>query len=464
MRTLTLIIALFCFQSAVAQDSITLTCDKFLAGIAQFHPLAGRADLETNEADALLLRAKGNFDPLIYGNTQWKQLNDQNYYRQWNSGVKVNLWPGLQLEGGYELNQGLYVNPETKTPADGVVFLGGNLPVLQGLLMDDRRAQLQQARIEQLKANASRNLNINDLLLEGAIAYWEWWLYFKQTEILNQTLYLSYQRWQDTKSTFVLGDRAAVDTLEAYIQFQNRKVDVLKTELSKIQREYLLSNFLWDASGQPLYLQDSIYPQNIDNESINSIIIPLGIQVNRDDSSSIQHPILNILEAEYRQQSIELRLKKEYLKPKLNLKYNWLSNPGNESSELSLRNYRWGVSMEMPLLLRKQRAEVQLAKIKLQDIEFKQTAKTQELRNKQNSEQAAMLQLEQNIRMYRDMKENYFRLLEAEKEKFYLGESSVFLINARENSYLQASLNLLYFEAEFYKTYYKYLWAKGEIQ
>lgn len=463
MRKLTLIVSLLYFQLAAAQDSISLSCDAFLAGIAQFHPLASRAGLVSDYAEALLLKAKGNFDPLAYGNTQWKKLNDQNYYRQWNTGVKVNLWPGLELEGGYELNQGLYVNPETKTPGDGVVFLGGNMPVLQGLLIDSRRAELQQARIELIKATAAQNLSINDLLLQGATAYWEWWLMFKQSEILSQTLDLSYQRWQDTKSTFELGDRAAVDTLEAFIQFQNRKLDLLKTNLSKIQKEYNLSNFLWDSNGEPLYLQDSVYPQNIDNETIKSILQPLALNFNTD-TSSIQHPILNILEAEYRQQSIDLRLKKEYLKPKLNLKYNWLSNPGNESAELSLRNYRWGVSMEVPLLLRKQRADVQLAKLKLQDIGLKQDAKTQEIRAKQNSELAAMLRLEENIRLYRDMRDNYFRMLEAEKEKFNLGESSVFLINARENSYLQASLNLLYLESEFFKAYYKWQWANGSFQ
>jgi hypothetical protein len=61
------------------------------------------------------------------------------------------------------------------------------------------------------------------------------------------------------------------------------------------------------------------------------------------------------------------------------------------------------------------------------------------------------------------MANNYYHLLDAEKEKFQLGESSVFLINARENSYLQAKMNLLYLEAEFFKTYYKWRWSRGEL-
>jgi outer membrane protein TolC len=66
---------------------------------------------------------------------------------------------------------------------------------------------------------------------------------------------------------------------------------------------------------------------------------------------------------------IDNRLKKEQLKPTLNLNYNLLNEPINSNpyNGLSINNYKWGLTFEMPLLLRKERGDLGLAKLKLQD-------------------------------------------------------------------------------------------------
>lgn len=464
MRAVFLILLMTISRLSIAQtqDSLMLQCDDFLNGIIQYHPLVKRAAINMDYAAAYLQKARGAFDPKLYGSTSWKNFNDQQYYRQWNAGMKVQLWPGLQLDGGYERNTGVYINPEAKTPDQGLLYLGGSMPLLQGLLIDPQRADLQQARIEQLRSLALQDNAVNDILLDGAESYWEWWLATQQTTLLDQTLMLSFERWQDTKAAYELGDRAAVDTLEAFIQFQNRRLDFIKTDLQRIQKAFMLSNFLWSEDGTPLYLESNIVPMPVEEDSIRSIsgsllLFPVV------DSLVSSHPSIRMLEAEMKQQSIDIRLKKDFLKPDLRLKYNWLSSPNNDAVQLSMRNYRWGMSLEFPVLLRKQRAEITLSNLKMLELEIKRDVKTQELRTKQSAHLAALTQLMQNIDLYRSMANNYYRLLDAEKEKFQLGESSVFLINARENSYLQAKMNLLYLEAEFFKTYYKWRWSRGEL-
>jgi len=65
------------------------------------------------------------------------------------------------------------------------------------------------------------------------------------------------------------------------------------------------------------------------------------------------------------------------------------------------------------------------------------------LSNKIKSYYNELVALEQEIKLFNDATANYFSLLEAEKRKFFLGESSIFLINIREAVYAQAAIKLI---------------------
>ncbi len=56
---------------------------------------------------------------------------------------------------------------------------------------------------------------------------------------------------------------------------------------------------------------------------------------------------------------------------------------------------------------------------------------------------------------------NYQRLLEAEQTLFGNGESSLFLINSRENKVLEAQQKLIELKAKFFKTAYAVQWTAG---
>jgi outer membrane protein TolC len=115
----------------------------------------------------------------------------------------------------------------------------------------------------------------------------------------------------------------------------------------------------------------------------------------------------------------------------------------NPITDLSINNYKWGVTFEMPVLLRKERGDYAMANLKIQDeqynldnnrayIEFK-------IRNASVEYQNALNQ----VSIYQRTAEDTYRLLEAERLMFENGESSLFLINARETTYIQAKLKLI---------------------
>jgi outer membrane protein TolC len=97
----------------------------------------------------------------------------------------------------------------------------------------------------------------------------------------------------------------------------------------------------------------------------------------------------------------------------------------------------------MPLLLRKERGELGLAQLKLQDeqlsYENNKAYLTNKIKKAANELTNSINQLEIIERTLNDSQ----LLLEAEKQLFVSGESSLFLINARELAFIQARLKFI---------------------
>ncbi|MBK7410356.1 MAG: hypothetical protein IPJ40_21235 [Saprospirales bacterium] len=127
-------------------DSTILTYREFIGFVWQQHPLARQAELQMDFADAALLSARGAFDPVLSSGWNEKYFDDKHYYRIFDAGFRIPTWYGLSVTGGYENTDGTYLNPENKTDQNGLWTLGVEANLLQGLLIDERRAALQQAK------------------------------------------------------------------------------------------------------------------------------------------------------------------------------------------------------------------------------------------------------------------------------------------------------------------------------
>jgi outer membrane protein TolC len=161
---------------------------------------------------------------------------------------------------------------------------------------------------------------------------------------------------------------------------------------------------------------------------------------------------------------IDNKLKREMIKPKLNANYNFLSyNPNSYSPVYSQNNYKWGVDLSFPLLLRKSRNEYKMAKLTSQNNSF-------ELANKSNELDFKINALKQTISILAEQLQNAERsaryskqLVEAEKLKFENGESSLFILNARENKWLESELKLSEYKLKFIKTVLNIVYLKGGL-
>ncbi|MEO0877507.1 MAG: TolC family protein, partial [Bacteroidota bacterium] len=116
-----------------------------------------------------------------------------------------------------------------------------------------------------------------------------------------------------------------------------------------------------------------------------------------------------------------------------------------------------------PLFLRKERAGVALTDIKIAQTDWKQQQKQQELTTKLNAYWQEWENRSRQLILANSVVDNYRALMDAERVKFRLGESSVFLLNSRQQKLLEAQLKQLKTQAELQKAVVALSYTAGVV-
>ncbi len=435
-----LIILYFALSVGFEFLSQTTFSDKqFFEIVLKNHPLAKQAQLQTQFGEKEILYAQGGFDPKIYTHTLQKNFNSTSYYSLIHSGLKIPTWYGLEFRGGFESNQGAFLNPEEKTPSSGLVYAGASVNLGKGLFIDQRRAELFKAKVYYQSTFFEQKLQLNELIYESGYAYWNWFLSYHSMVILDEAFQLANIRYDAVKRTAELEDRPEIDVVEAGLQVQNRESMLRNYEAEYKGSGFKISTFLWNEQQVPLDLDSLTTPVKIEILEKDSVTLLSNQEI---DTALANHPYIQVTNFKIKGLEIERKLKKEQLKPELAVNYNFLNQPiqNNPFANLSMNNYKWGLTFEMPILLRKERGDLAKTNLKLKEEQFNlENSKAYveyKIRNAYVDYNNALVQVEIFQKTVVDTK----RLLDAEKAMFESGESSLFLINARELAYIQAKL------------------------
>ncbi len=461
MYWLTIVAFLFLTFNTNSQ-AVVLHPDTFLTDVVRFHPLANRAKLRNDMAAAELLKSKGLLDPSLNSNVQQKYFADKNYYSLINGELKIPTFYGIDFKTGYDLNRGVFLGPENSTPDNGLIYAGISLPLGQGLLIDERRAAILNARTG-LEIGRLEEMDIkNELLYNASYQYWQWFRAFNILNILEEANSVASQRYDAVKNFAINGDRPAIDTVEAGIQVQNIRVSLIASQLDFQQSQNTLATFLWNENGVPESTFVNNMPLNTDSV-FNSLENDLGNLISGLNINT--HPYLGQLRNKLIQLDMDLKMKKDKLKPRLNIQYNPLSEAiGSRTiTDYNINNYKWGLEFKMPLFLRKERGDVKMADLKIKDTELDLKQKTIELEAKLSNYIAEWSNTRNQMENFQIVVNQYRQMLEAERRLFDLGESSLFLINTREQAYIQANIKLTELIAKNRVAYYSIWYFAGRM-
>lgn len=422
-------------------DVRVLSFEEYLGWVKQFHPMAKQAELRVETGAAELLKSRGAFDPKVEVDYGRKKFKGTEYYDKLNAVFKIPTWYGVEFKGKLDQNSGDFLNPEAIVPTDGLYSAGVSVSLADGLWINDRMAQLKQARLFQEQTLAEKELMVNQLIYDASVAYFEWWTAHQEVQVYDQFYENALMRLDGIKRSIVVGDKPAIDSTEASVIAQSRKLGLQEAQLKRIKSGLQLSNFLWISDEIPIELSPEALPQEMNPQIVEDLLLVNRINVEKDSLKS--HPKMQVLQSKLDQLVIEKRLKINKLLPQIDLEYNFYSETPDQINSFNTANYYAGLNVSVPLFLRKERGEVNLSRYKVEQAKWDLLGSQITLLNKIKASQEEITSYSDQLVLMESLVANYQKLVAAEERKFSLGESSLFLVNSRETSLISSKLKQL---------------------
>lgn len=445
-------------------DSVNaFTIDQFYHLILEGHPVVKQASLLNEMARQELRLARGNFDPKLEAQYLRKNYNDIDYYKIFNANIKFPTVLPFDPSIGVEENTGAFLNPERYISDQygyRQFYAGISIPLLRGLMTDDRRAALRQAEFFGDLMEAEQIKLVNKLLLEAAKDYWQWAISYYNLRLYDRSVVIANEIFRRVKMNADLGEAALVDTVQAKITLQQRIVERQEALLEFQNSGIQLSNYLWDSLSNPLQLSLNLAP-----------VLPRSIiGITKQELEELvnlakqNHPELQKLDAKLGQLEVDRKLAKEYLKPKLDLDYYFLNQPFDPEWNSNVdfgENYKFGIDFSFPLFLRKERAKLAQVRLKMSNVAFERSAAERGILNELNKTFNELTNRAIIISQQSEMVDNYNRLLQAEMLNIENGESDLFKINIQIEKLIQSQAKLIKLLCDYEKNRAFLYWAAG---
>lgn len=438
-----------CSILAVAQPKSAtqiLSFEDYLSYVDAFHPVARQAFILKENARAELTQARGGFDPEIFHNSGRKNYTDKDYFFHSTTGLKLPLWYGIELKAQYDLANGQFLNPENTVPNQGLNTVGIKIPLLQGLLVNERMAALKQAKILQELADAEMQKELNKLYQKATIAYWDWSGAVQKLLLYQSSYDLAQVQLQNTKQLYEQGAKSAFDTLKTYTQMQKRLSLVMEYQQKEFEKRAKAANYLWTSEQKPVLIPDGIIPESIVgfNYSSNALDSVATLLENLQN----ENPELKALQFKLDQTVVKQNLQTSKLLPKLDFNYNFLNEgfalPGESFTPAYFENnYKWGINFSYPIFIRSERGKFTQSKLQVENFTLERDQRTLEIQNEISALILNFQLINQQIELGNDLVVNFQRLFEGERTMFFNGESDFFVVNQRELEYLEEQNKLI---------------------
>lgn len=293
--------------------------------------------------------------------------------------------------------------------------------------------------------------------MESTAAYWSWAADYQNVMVLEGGVKLAEERFEMVKISYIQGDFPAIDTVEAYTQVMDRIYRLQSAQIEFFKSTQFLNTYLWDENDQPVNLLESVFPENV----LESTLFDYNKESMRE--YIFRHPLLLLTDYDIESLQIDRRYKSNMLLPVLKVNYNFLVENINQfqMSPFLENNYKIGATFSMPLFLRGERGDLGLTKAKINFKTYERDLKLLQLTTKLESEIYNFETVEQQLGIFTNNVNGLQKLLRGEMMRFEVGESSLFLVNAREVSLISAQTTLNELAAKRKAAYAKMMNAAG---
>lgn len=437
MRRLSILVALT--GGALLAEALDLKL--ILRAVETNYPPLLATLMEREVAAGSAKQARGQFDTqlgAVIGSDQFGFYPNERI----DLGVSQNLpWQGASVYSGWRTGWGdfpLYRGDEA-TRSLGEYRVGFKLPLFRGREIDERRAGLAQTQIGQRLADLTvdqQRLVVRQL---ATSRFWDWVAAGQRLRIARGLLRIAKERDQALREAAELGSIAQVEVTENRRQILQREAGIIEATRSLQQTSIALSLFHRDSFGEPLMASESDLPTDLPPTEVLD-----ETQVEGDLVLALRkRPEIASVVAQRDQTRIDINLAANQTLPTVDLGVGMTAEGGSGPVKRGPSELKATLTVQLPVQRRVAEGKLQQATARhgqlTQRARFTRDQVSAEVRDAAGAVKAAherALLAAREVTVALD-------LADAERERFRLGDSTLFLVNLREQAAVDAELRLV---------------------
>lgn len=418
-----------------ASETDKLTLHKVLHRVNLYYPKIKIARLEITKAQSTHLSALGKFDPSLDASTRSQPAGGYiNNYGDTQLTVPT-LYNGVKLFAGYRNGNGnwpiYYQNYLTNS--GGEYRAGLSLPLLRDRLIDKERTNLlTTAESIEMKIHDAEAVKIK-IYQETIKAYWQWVEAGWQLKTFRHLLELAKKRQHAIEQQANQGDLPKLAITENLQQIVQREQLLNQGRMIFEQAGINLSLYYRDAQGNPLIPTESNLPSQVLN---NPRQLSPGL------SQLTQHPSLKRLQNYSRIIRLKRDLAQNELLPNLDATAYTFKQNGTGGYPLLIPEAAFvGVSFKFPVLRREAKGNLIRTQSELYQIRAEKKLLYDQLKNELTNLYIGIRRIQQQVAFLKKEYHLALKVQHGETQKFHAGDSTLFLVNQREQVTTQVQLN-----------------------
>ena len=414
--------ALLLWLIAVPAMAQTMAWSEFVATAVERAQDVRVAEAKVAEARAKRMSAFAAFEPRVNLSSEGKDYGNDLQYRLDRAEARVGLPGGIDLVGGAAQGTGAFINPERKTPTEGLVNLGISAPLGGALVFSDRQYEWGASTRNLEIAEAKLDRTERKAILNAVKVYTFWQAQSEVQGAVDEALAVAAERLRLVREAFRLGERSEMDTLEAYLSWVDRRADAA-----------MQANLTAGAIADVEQLLRGADTAGVNIKGLRPQSLPVVLGTSRLEVGSI--PELEMVNSALRRERLATTTAWAQWLPAPYVDYRMLQWGGSAWNPEAVQ---WKVGLTVPLFNKKARAELAGAQARLRAAQANATA-TQNQFDIVRVQLAQQVQaLDSELKALTASETASYALLQQERRRFALGESTMFILASRETKYLEA--------------------------
>lgn len=444
----------------VAAPAKLVSIEDVLHSVERDHPSLAASRAGRARADGVARSARGAFDPRVRSRVATQPAG----YYQWTT-VETEVRArtvafGLAPFAGWRLGRGEFpiYDGRLATARGGEIRAGFELPLLRDGWFDAARANRRKADNGRSIARLEVEQRRLELLRDAALAYWDWVASGERMRIRARLLELARERDAGIRRQIGDGNMAEIEAIDNERVILTREVGLVAAERDARRAALELSLFLRDRSGRPTIVASSAaHPELV----LPSVLVDEG---ELDDDIAValtRRPDVALAARRVVNTDIDVRLAKSQLLPTLTGQAYVAKDLGDGPAPLLPTELGVGAVFEIPIALRGARGDLQVARADRsrarKELQFLGERVAVDVR----TAYVEMSTARRRAQLAARQAEVAERLAAAERDRFALGDSTILVVNLREEAAADAAAAEVDALADYRKARARYQTATG---